>query len=75
MKKTRNVLCILMSLSLCGALGLLSCTTSSGGTYSRSVNADEAAARKSKASKPAGSNGSGSSTNSGAAVSGSIGWS
>jgi len=70
-----------MSLSFCGALGLLSCTTSSGGTYSRSVNADEAAARKSKASKPAGSNGSGNSNstgnsaNSGAAVSGSIGWS
>jgi hypothetical protein len=53
-----------MNLSLCGALVLGSCATSSGGTYSRSVQADEAAARKSRSAKEASPGGSGGATGS-----------
>ena len=53
-----------MNLYLCGTLVLVSCATSSGGTYSRSVQADEAAARKSRSAKEASSGGSGGTTNS-----------
>lgn len=51
-----------MNLSLCGTLVLGSCATSSGGTYSRSVQADEAAARKSRSAKEASLGGPGGST-------------
>jgi hypothetical protein len=64
MKKLPTYLFILMNLSLCGALVLGSCATSSGGTYSRSVQADEAAARKSRSAKEASPGGSGGATGS-----------
>ncbi|MCX7950243.1 MAG: hypothetical protein N2509_09055, partial [Treponemataceae bacterium] len=51
----------------------LSCATSSGGTYSRSVQADEEAARRNRAAQEKNSGNSGSSS-SGSASSGSSAW-